>query len=259
MSMVNFSSIDHNQGTVSSLGAHIVSADKCSCEFNICMKLPCRHMLKFLTINNLDPFVPDVCAMRWTKQYYNESHPVLNANIEVTGIKPVFVTTIRVPEERERFKKTAKITSKMNSLASSMSTGQYTYYLDKMKNICDEMTNGPLNSQQENSDVDVVSDAGGNDMSILTDAQRDLLTSLINSFSVAQSSVATSENPPTTSTESEHPIEDVRSNSESVTTTTSVSDFTRIKLPPKLVPVGRPKGSTTKKVIGTKRRLMKRK
>ncbi len=152
MERVNFVSIDVN--TATSDHGRTVSLSKCSCGFNLRMDLPCRHILKFRKHNELNIFAPEICARRWTKHYYNASHPALQANEIIPPQIPIFVQKIRAPEEKDKFKSAASVTKDINSLISSMVTGEYTYYIEKLKELRKEIvgpTPGIVNSD-ENSD-----------------------------------------------------------------------------------------------------------
>lgn len=66
----------------------------------------------------MDLFKPELCATRWTKKHYSDSHPVLNSSANTATIKPTYITTVRIPEEKDRYKKTAKLTSEINNIGA---------------------------------------------------------------------------------------------------------------------------------------------
>lgn len=109
--------------------------------FATSMKLPCRHVFQLLQSTNDDLFVPALCDVRWTKQYYYKSHPALSAYEQIPHPQPVSVSRTRVPAEIEKYKKASTITKEMTNFAASMSTDQFDYYLIKMQSLNDEMKN----------------------------------------------------------------------------------------------------------------------
>ena len=154
-SLVKCSSIDQEKAIVENTDRHVVSRNKCSCLFFSSMNLPCRHIFQFLSVNNCELFIPHVCAVRWTRKDYNESCPVLNSNDNVTPSKPIFINTIRVPEEKDRYKKAAKITSEINNLSSNLSTGRFTYFMEKIQSLKYEMMGEPEATQQRSETTPV--------------------------------------------------------------------------------------------------------
>lgn len=109
----------------------IIESENCSCSFFKTMQLPCRHIFKFREEKGLDLFVPDVCALRWSKRYYFENHPALNTT-EPLASRPISIAKTKVPEEITKYKSAAKVTKEINSLMSTLSTGQYTHFMDKL-------------------------------------------------------------------------------------------------------------------------------
>lgn len=145
---VNFVSIDNIMGV--SDHERIVSSSKCSCEFHSRMDLPCRHILKFRKQNGMNVFAPEICATRWTKHYYNASHPALQMNENIPAATPIYIRKIRAPEEKDKYKAAASLTKDINSLISTMVTGEYTFFLDKLKDLKKQIV-GSTNSV-ENSE-----------------------------------------------------------------------------------------------------------
>lgn len=112
----------------------LIESERCTCTFFKTMQLPCRHIFKFRQEKQLNLFVPDVCAVRWTKRYYYESHPALNST-EPLASRPISVAKTKVPEEISKYKEAAKVTKDINALMSTLSTGQYTFYMDKLSSF----------------------------------------------------------------------------------------------------------------------------
>lgn len=128
---VNFTSIDKNAG-VTNIGRTVTSS-KCCCEFHLSMILPCRHILRFRKENEIQLFAPELCAPRWTTPYYNASHPALQMNVPIPATVPIYIQKVCVPEERDRYKAAASITREINSLVSTMATGEFTFYIERLK------------------------------------------------------------------------------------------------------------------------------
>lgn len=115
--------------------------DCCTCGFFKTMHLPCRHIFQFRKSSNLDLFEPSLCAMRWSKQYYYEWHPALNC-VTLSNRIANKCTVVRVPEEIEKYKSAAKLTTDINGDLSSLSPAQYNVYMDKLKNLRSEISVG---------------------------------------------------------------------------------------------------------------------
>lgn len=69
----------------------LVTCSTCSCTFHKSMILPCRHIFKFREQNEIELFAPELCDQRWTKQYYQKSHPALTMNGEIPTVPPIYV------------------------------------------------------------------------------------------------------------------------------------------------------------------------
>lgn len=102
------------------------------------MQIPCRHIFKFLLLKNLEAFRPHLCAQRWTKAYYYQSHSGIAGPI-VPHPQPIHITKVRVPHEKDKFKKAATLTKDINNLVSNMSNSQYEFYVDKIRNLRSEL------------------------------------------------------------------------------------------------------------------------
>lgn len=120
-----------------------VSTSKCSCTFHVSMNLPCRHILQFRRQNKLDLFAPEICAIRWTKRYYNASHPALTTNEEIPMVVPMYVQQIRVPVEKDKYKAVATLTKDINSLVSTMATPEFTFHMERLSNYKNRISGNP--------------------------------------------------------------------------------------------------------------------
>ena len=63
--------------------SHTATADICSCSFFTSMLLPCRHILYARKLAGLPSFCEDLCASRWTREFYQRSHRVFVAAVDV--------------------------------------------------------------------------------------------------------------------------------------------------------------------------------
>ena len=53
---------------------YIVTPESCSCTDYKSMGLPCRHILKIRSIEELDLFHEPLCKKRWTRTYFRNNH-----------------------------------------------------------------------------------------------------------------------------------------------------------------------------------------
>lgn len=95
--------------------------------------------MKVLELQESTLFVPSLCCYRWTKKYFNESHPVLSA-YNVQSSEPIHVHTMKVPSEIDKFKKMSKISKEICNMGSGMSTGEFQYFMEKVTNLRNEMS-----------------------------------------------------------------------------------------------------------------------
>ena len=51
----------------------VTSKLSCECGFFKAMQLPCRHIFSLCQHTHLNPFVDQLCALRWTCDYYKKS------------------------------------------------------------------------------------------------------------------------------------------------------------------------------------------
>lgn len=250
---------------------HTVSQHHCSCMFFSAMQITCRHIFKFLAIKNFELFLPELCAKRWTKSYYYQSHPALN-NYEETTPVAMSVVKRRVPEEIEKYKRTANVTKEINHMLSNMSNSEYRYYLDKIQSIRTEI----ISSRQSNVEHIQEQESLPLSENNLTQCASQVLPQTQNVEERLQhddqensqpivstpnevSEVSSFQNPNFQDHQQESPnglslssqkeqIEDTTA--EDITATSNIIQY--IRMPNKMVPIGRPRGSG-KTVIGTKR------
>lgn len=130
---------------------HKVTERNCSCMYFSAMKIPCRHIFQFLKLNEQDLFVPDLIEQRWTHAYFYKSHPALNNANPITAPRPISFSSIRVPEEVDKYKKTAKVTKDINNFVASMSNSQFEFFFDKIKDMRNEIISANKNGSSEES------------------------------------------------------------------------------------------------------------
>ncbi len=68
---------------------HTVTEHSCSCMYFSAMKIPCRHIFQFLTLNEEDLFIPNLVEPRWTLAYFYKSHPALNNYEHIAAPRPI--------------------------------------------------------------------------------------------------------------------------------------------------------------------------
>lgn len=134
-----------------------VTISRCECEFFKSMDLPCKHIFSFCRQNDLDPFLPHLCATRWTKHYYNKSHPALNLDGNVPVSAPIYIQAVRTPHEKDKYKSVAAVTKELNTLISTLPHNRYNYVMDKLKNFKEVVAdpNGDVAMNEESDDVDM--------------------------------------------------------------------------------------------------------
>lgn len=123
---------------------HNVTEEHCTCMYFSAMRIPCRHIFKFLLTNKSDLYKPELCDRRWTKAYYYTSHPAINGTQYKAPQQPTHIAKVRVPEEIEKFKRFASMTKDINNFGSNMSNSQFQYFYDKVRNIRSEMRSIPI-------------------------------------------------------------------------------------------------------------------
>lgn len=109
---VEFADIDiENNKAKTTYREHIVNVtnDSCECWFLSTMELPCRHIFKLLAELGQNSNVLELCARRWTRDYYNKSHPVFNLNDPSSARKTsTYVQKFKIPAEVDKYKKNVR-------------------------------------------------------------------------------------------------------------------------------------------------------
>lgn len=232
------------------MSGYTVSKDSCSCMFFKTMNLPCKHIFKVLAMTGCEMFVPSLCSIRWTKNYYYKSHPALSAYEQIPAPKPLSIRQIRIPEEIEKYKKTAVVSKELNNLASAMSNSQYNYFMDKMYALKNEMIHPNIHvASINNNSVELPSN---HDTSTNNDAIPDPLC--VPSLSHIRSS---SHSDNSVNEKISQIAQQLNQSGQSDNATKDRALLATVQLPTKIVSIGRPKGSGLT-VIGTKRKIQQK-
>lgn len=225
------------------------------------MSLPCRHILKFLIVNEFDPFVPELCAIRWTKEYYANSHPGLSSHVQINNTAPVYVQ-VRDKNRIDQYKKSNTITKEIRDIAINLPSSEQTLFLDKLKDLRNEMRSSSSNSIRATDDcVDnplnfCVDEEEANAVQQVEEMPLDLsmnrqLTSATDQDSPELDLVSSKENFPTSSQQNNDEIElSVFKKSQRFSILSSIEN---VKVPEKVNSVGRQPGRVTT-AIGIKRK-----
>lgn len=216
------------------------------------MNLPCRHIFKLLTNQDLELFVPTVCAYRWTKQAHHKYHPALTAGGAVNPPRPVSMQTIKVPDEINKYKKAAAVTKEINNLASTMNSSKYKYYMEQLAVLKNQMLNPDVEPEDQNdlessnTETPNMGCTASNPLRTYSGNVRasDTIATVTNNDNEAASS-----NPLALQTNNDNEA----GPSNQLILQSSRNNIGLIKLPQKVTSLGRPKGKVNT-VAGTKRK-----
>ena len=134
--------IDKSNGTVdiqSTAGVITTSIQSCQCGFFKAMQLPCRHVFALRLHSNNCLFDESLCAVRWTRDYYLQSHrvflsePVRDMDITVSAIERP--AQFRVLSQQEKYRKAFVVAQKIASLASEIPTRNFPSALQCLQQI----------------------------------------------------------------------------------------------------------------------------
>ena len=131
---------DHSSIDVYSNGKKLFTTDcGCNCGFYTAMELPCKHIFALRAQAKLDIFEAKLCAVRWTRDYYRSSHRVFSttndcsANVEVCAVDRLPV--VRVLSQHEKYRKVFDLSQRLASIASDISTREFSYAVDCLEKI----------------------------------------------------------------------------------------------------------------------------
>lgn len=121
------------------------------------MDLPCKHLMHFCQRNDVDSFLPHLCAKRWSKNYYNASHPGLQLKENVLSTAPIYIQAVRTPLEKDKYKKSANVTKEINLFMSTMPPDKFAYFKDAIndnnaenENVAEVIENASSTSDMQN-------------------------------------------------------------------------------------------------------------
>lgn len=95
--LIEFAVIEHDSAITATTkkDGHTVTEQHCTCMYFSAMEIPCQHLFQFWLTKNMELFKPDLCATRWTKSYYYDSHPAINSFEYVAPRPPTHVVRVR--------------------------------------------------------------------------------------------------------------------------------------------------------------------
>lgn len=103
-----------------------------------------------MEVREFELYDPTLCSKRWTKIYYEESHPALQHVEKIDSPNSTSFTRIRCPDEKDKYKKAATVTKEINNLACTMSESKHKFYLEKLTALRNEMLGGPEDYTEDN-------------------------------------------------------------------------------------------------------------
>lgn len=223
---------------------YTVSKDYCSCPFFKAMKLPCRHIFKLMESQSLDLFMPTVCLYRWTKQCYNKSHPALSAYKEVLAPQPISVQKMKVPDEVNKYKKASTITKQINDGVSTLTPDRYNHYIEKLAKLRDEIfePNDESEDYQNCTPRTSIESHPTFGVAVESSSTNNCIAGLPEIDSNIRTVAAANTN-----------NDDREAGASAQLQNNSRNDIGRIRMPPKIASVGRPKGKKNT-AIGVKRK-----
>ncbi|KAG4065407.1 hypothetical protein HA402_002805 [Bradysia odoriphaga] len=138
-SHVEFTFIEDGEAIINNKRVDIVSSTTCSCLFFSSMQLPCRHIMKLSETLGGDAFKPDLCATRWTKAYFEDSHPALHLQKKIISTKAVY-TRVRDQNVVDQYKKNVAVVKEVKEFVFGLSPANQSRFVDAMKNFPNEIS-----------------------------------------------------------------------------------------------------------------------
>lgn len=145
--------------------------NSCSCIFYNGMGLPCKHILAVRELLNITIFEPELCNIRWSKNFYLDSYSKilgngtchLESHLNTTQIQQ---RSSKVLSYNEKYRKTVKTTQQLTALISELSSREYNKVLGSIALINDILGQGghfivcevTMNGDDDISDINYVND-----------------------------------------------------------------------------------------------------
>lgn len=139
-----------------SAGELLVTANSCECSFRRGMCLPCRHIFAYRSAKELDLFETSLCARRWTMEYYKQSQRALASRSSSSSFCHVSTATSdssRVLSQHEKYRKCHLITTKLASLASESTIGEFNQRYELLLQLMSYWESGKMAYVVEVEDV----------------------------------------------------------------------------------------------------------
>lgn len=235
---VNFVAIYDEIAEFDSAGDKIeTTKSKCGCWFYTTMNLPCRHIFKLLDHKQSNVFDENLnlIPQRWTKNFYMSSHSPFFALNKENEIPAIHVQKIKTASEIDKYKEAAKVLKNTTNLMSTLPQDQFDFYLKMLKDINKSISQHqqpaqiqnvgqPANQQRENHNIDQPA------------KQQDGKNQNIDQSASANQQ---SENENIDQPANQAHIQEIDADS----SINVLSKCSLVKLPPKNIRIGRPKGA----------------
>ena len=125
------------------------------------MELPCKHIFALRKHANLDVFQAKLCATRWTRDYYRNSHRAFSKNASLStnvGISAMDrLPALKVLSLNEKYRKIFTIAQKLANVASYISTREFSYAVQCLEKVLKAWEQGQHVTVEV---VDVINDHG---------------------------------------------------------------------------------------------------
>lgn len=243
-----------------------VGLTTCECLFRKSMGLPCKHMLAFRNKMKEPMFLPDMCANRWSRDFYQKSHRAFISETAVvhdasnkSQVNMNCVSVKKVLCQSDRYKKAFQISQRLATLVAEAPLREFNTRLEVLKNLCHVWENNKHDTSNDSDDLsnnlnlnNYVSHNEGTTTTTVPDNQvsYDDVTSatIVTGNEVSNDEGTSSTILPEVNELAKQVFVPFLSKQHQI-----VHDIENVSLPPKIKVRGRPKGAI-KTAIGLKRR-----
>ena len=177
--------------TIHSKGRSFLTSDcHCNCGFHTAMELPCKHIFALRKHANLNVFQAKLCAIRWTHDYYRNSHRVFSTNATLSTSVSVStmdrLPALKVLSQNEKYRKVFAIAQKLANVASYISTREFSYAVQCLEKLLKAWEQGQhvtvevvdvINCHGQDTNEYVGDDPGHHDVDLTDDNPPDNFTS----------------------------------------------------------------------------------